>query len=102
MEHQDNASNAVRVSTESTRPAQDALFDYLPSSQEEYAIVEKRLIRRIDWTLMPVMISMIVLKYVAQHEAAPPPHSDLRLIRSAAISIATPCPMRASKALKRI
>lgn len=57
-----SSSDRLRLSNDSDRPAEDAVFDYLPSSQEEYAAVEKRLIRRIDWTLMPVMISMIVLK----------------------------------------
>ncbi|KAK2606037.1 hypothetical protein QQS21_003555 [Conoideocrella luteorostrata] len=46
------------------RPVEDALFDYLPISQDEYAAVEKKLVRRIDWTLMPVMVSMIVLNYL--------------------------------------
>jgi hypothetical protein len=52
----------VRVSTESTQPVDDGVFDYLPSSPEEYAAVEKKLIRRIERTLMPVMMSIIVLK----------------------------------------
>jgi hypothetical protein len=56
------SGDAVRESLDSVRPAEDAVFDYLPSSPEAYAAVEKRLIRRIDWTLMPVMIAMIVLK----------------------------------------
>ncbi|KID74578.1 MFS transporter prlL [Metarhizium brunneum] len=58
------ATNTARLSADSTRPAEDAVFDYLPASQEEYAAVEKELVRRIDWTLMPVMISMIVLNYL--------------------------------------
>lgn len=60
-----SATNTARLSADSTRPAEDAVFDYLPASQEEYAAVEKELVRRIDWTLMPVMICMIVLKLVS-------------------------------------
>ncbi|KAG6001700.1 hypothetical protein E4U21_003902 [Claviceps maximensis] len=44
--------------------AKEAIFEFLPSSPEEYAVVETRLVRRLDWTLMPVMISMIVLNYL--------------------------------------
>lgn len=57
------SSNVSRLSRE------HVVFDYLPGSQEDYAAVERRLIRRIDWTLMPVLISMIVLKCV--HEPIP-------------------------------
>lgn len=46
-----------------------SLDHYLPSDPDEYAALEKRLVRRIDWTLMPVLVAMIVLKYVNQ--AAP-------------------------------
>lgn len=60
------ATNTARLSADSARPAEDAVFDYLPAAQEEYAAVEKELVRRIDWTLMPVMISMIVLKLVTK------------------------------------
>lgn len=52
------SSNVSRLSRE------HVVFDYLPGSQEDYAAVERRLIRRIDWTLMPVLISMIVLNYL--------------------------------------
>jgi len=41
-------------------------LDYLPADPAEYAAVEKRLVRRIDFTLLPVLIVMIVLKYITQ------------------------------------
>lgn len=59
------AGGSPRGSTESglnVDAAANAVFDYLPSTPEEYAAVEKKLVRRIDWTLMPVLIAMIVLK----------------------------------------
>jgi hypothetical protein len=42
----------------------DQTVNYLPSDSEEYAALEKKLVRKIDWRLMPVLIAMIVLKYV--------------------------------------
>ncbi len=34
----------------------------LPSDPTEYARLEKKLVRKIDWRLMPVLVVMIVLK----------------------------------------
>ena len=54
-----------RGSDESQRdaaPTAEVLFDYLPPTTDAYSAVEKRLVRRIDWALMPVLIAMIVLK----------------------------------------
>lgn len=39
-----------------------SLSRHLPSDPDEYVALEKRLVRRIDLTLMPVLIGMIVLK----------------------------------------
>lgn len=36
---------------------------HLPTDPAEYAAVEKKLVRRIDTRLLPVLIVMIVLKY---------------------------------------
>jgi hypothetical protein len=36
---------------------------HLPTDPAEYAAVEKKLVRRIDTRLLPVLIAMIVLKY---------------------------------------
>lgn len=54
--------STLQPSQDPVPPTENALFDYLPASHEEYAVVEKKLLCRIDSTLMPVMISMIVLK----------------------------------------
>ena len=40
-----------------------AFFSYLPTDPQEYADLEKTLKQKIDWTLMPVLVAMIVLKY---------------------------------------
>ncbi|KAL1861440.1 hypothetical protein VTK73DRAFT_7075 [Phialemonium thermophilum] len=42
----------------------NASLDHLPSDPDEYAALEKRLVRRVDWALMPVLIAMIVLNYL--------------------------------------
>lgn len=34
----------------------------LPSDESEYQELEKKLVRKIDWRLMPVLVVMIVLK----------------------------------------
>lgn len=39
-------------------------ISHLPTDPTEYAAVEQRLVRRIDTRLLPVLIAMIVLKYV--------------------------------------
>lgn len=52
------------LSRDSTHPGEHVVFDYLPGSREDYTAVERRLVRCIDWTLMPVLISMIVLNYL--------------------------------------
>jgi hypothetical protein len=36
---------------------------HLPTDPAKYAAVEKKLLRRIDTRLLPVLIAMIVLKY---------------------------------------
>ncbi len=36
----------------------------LPATEEAYAAMEKKLLRKIDFRLMPVLVCMIVLKYV--------------------------------------
>lgn len=36
----------------------------LPSDHDEFKALEKKLVRKIDWRLMPVLTIMIVLKYV--------------------------------------
>lgn len=38
----------------------------LPTTDEAYKALEKKLLRKVDWRLMPVLICMIVLKYAAQ------------------------------------
>lgn len=58
------------VEVESARPAEDAAANaggvppsVLPSDPEEYQALEKKLVRKVDWRLMPVLVVMIVLKY---------------------------------------
>lgn len=41
----------------------DRTLNFLPSDPDEYAALEKKLVRKVDWRLMPVLIAMIVLKY---------------------------------------
>jgi hypothetical protein len=38
-------------------------ISHLPTDPAEYAAVEKKLVRRIDTRLLPVLIAMIMLKY---------------------------------------
>ncbi|PNY24303.1 transporter [Tolypocladium capitatum] len=42
----------------------DTTLSYLPSDPDEYSEMEKQLKRKIDWTLMPVLVAMIVLNYL--------------------------------------
>ena len=79
-----------------------AAFSYLPSDPLEYAELEKKLKRKIDWTLMPVLVAMIVLKYAYKvkpwfFSAAMSTDSE-----DAAISIAMPYPTLDSRELRRI
>lgn len=48
---------------------------HLPMDPAEYAAVEKRLVRRIDTRLLPVLIGMIVLKYVGSVHSFHPEYS---------------------------
>lgn len=57
-----SSTEGPRRSQDSNLEAEIVLFDHLPASQTEYDAVEKRLRRRVDWALMPVMVVMIVLK----------------------------------------
>lgn len=43
-------------------PNETAQAALVPSDPAEYAALEKRLVRRIDRSLLPVLIIMIVLK----------------------------------------
>jgi hypothetical protein len=43
----------------------DQALNFTPSNPDEYAALEKKLVRKIDSRLMPVLIAMIVLKYVS-------------------------------------
>jgi hypothetical protein len=47
---------------------------HLPTDPAEYAAVEKKLVRRIDTRLLPVLIAMIVLKYVFHTLSSHPGH----------------------------
>jgi hypothetical protein len=53
--------------------------DELPSDPAEYQALEKKLVRKIDWRLMPVLVSMIILKYVEnrRHPIAKMPWQEL-------------------------
>jgi hypothetical protein len=39
-----------------------ALSSLVPSDPEEYQALEKKLVQKIDWRLMPVLVAMIILK----------------------------------------
>lgn len=38
------------------------LLNMVPSDPDEYKALEKRLVRKVDWRLMPVLVVMIMLK----------------------------------------
>lgn len=40
----------------------DQASNFLPGNPDEYSALEKKLIRKVDCRLMPVLIAMIVLK----------------------------------------
>lgn len=53
--------SAGRAIEENNR-AGDIPASLLPSDESEYQELEKKLVRKIDWRLMPVLVVMIVLK----------------------------------------
>lgn len=53
--------SAGRAEEETSR-AGDIPASLLPSDESEYQELEKKLVRKIDWRLMPVLVVMIVLK----------------------------------------
>ncbi|KAK6067875.1 major facilitator superfamily transporter [Seiridium cupressi] len=49
---------------EAETDARDVLPRLLPNDPDAYKALEKKLVRRIDWRLMPVLVVMIVLNYL--------------------------------------
>lgn len=47
-----------------TTDSEDAggLPSMVPSDPDEYEVLERGLVRKIDWRLMPVLVAMIILK----------------------------------------
>jgi hypothetical protein len=58
----EDANPASRGHAASASAAGGGLLSVLPSDPDEYQALEKRLVRKIDWRLMPVLVVMIVLK----------------------------------------
>lgn len=54
-------SSATAPEEGSQQPRILHILDHLPS-QDEYDATEKRLVRKVDFRLMPVLIVMIILK----------------------------------------
>jgi hypothetical protein len=59
---------------------------HLPTDPAEYAAVEKKLVRRIDTRLLPVLIAMIVLKYGFHTLSSHPEHLTWYFIANQALS----------------
>lgn len=57
------ASSSTAPEQGSQQPRILHILDHLPS-QDGYDATEKRLVRKVDYRLMPVLIVMIVLKFV--------------------------------------
>lgn len=51
----------------------------LPATEEAYAALEKKLLRKIDFRLMPVLVCMIVLKCVRVLTARSIPNNSPQL-----------------------
>ena len=58
-----SSSTAPEQGSQRQQPRILHILDHLPS-QDEYDATEKRLVRKVDFRLMPVLIAMIVLKFV--------------------------------------
>ena len=57
------ASSSTVPEQGSQQPRILYILDHLPP-QDEYDATEKKLVRKVDFRLMPVLIVMIVLKFV--------------------------------------
>ncbi|KAI1844078.1 hypothetical protein JX266_009751 [Neoarthrinium moseri] len=65
----DNKLQPPRPETPGERPSEVPsvgadLPSLLPSDPEQYQALERKLVRKVDWRLMPVLVVMIVLNYL--------------------------------------
>lgn len=80
----------------------DQTLNFLPCDPVEYDALEKKLVRKVDWRLMPVLIAMIVLKYVA-HLIFPINAFNRYLLNFSTVTwTAMPFPMLVFRESKRI